>query len=150
MKDLMKSETVSPLAGRKCGLLGILALVAIISAPALAHHSYAMFDASRTVVHTGTVKKFLWVNPHTLLVLSVRNSEGEVEEFRFAADGPGYLVRNGWSRTILKPGDEVSVTSHPLRNDGPGGALLSITLADGRELTARPQLLTADDAEVDE
>ena len=135
----MKSATAS-LQGRIFGAVGILAFAAGMAAPAFAHHSAAMFDANKTVVHTGTVKQFLWTNPHSLLVLSVRNSDGVTQDYSYEANGPGYLVRNGWVRESLKPGDKVTVVSNPLVDGRPGGNLVEVTLADGRKLSARPQL----------
>jgi hypothetical protein len=120
--------------------IGILALAAGLATPALAHHSAAMFDTTKTVVQAGTVKQFLWTNPHSLLVLSVRGSNGVVADYNYEANGPGYLVRNGWTREILKPGDQVTVVSNPLVDGGPGGNLVEVTLADGRKLSAKPQL----------
>jgi hypothetical protein len=119
---------------------GVLVLAAPFATPVLAHHSAAMFDATKTVVQAGTVKQFLWTNPHSLLVLSVRGSNGVVADYNYEANGPGYLVRNGWTREALKPGDQVTVLSNPLVDGGPGGNLLEVTLPDGRKLSARPQL----------
>ena len=136
----MKSVTVSLLQGRMFGALGIVAFAAGFATSALAHHSAAMFDNTKTVVHTGTVKQFLWTNPHSLLVLSVRNGDGVVEDYSYEANGPGYLVRTGWTRETLKPGDAITVVSNPLLDGRPGGNLVEVTLADGRKLSARPQL----------
>ncbi len=120
--------------------IGILALAAGWAMPTLGHHSAAMFDVTKTVEQAGTVKQFLWTNPHSLLVLSVRGSNGVLADYNFEANGPGYLVRNGWTRESLKPGDQVTVVSNPLVDGGPGGNLVEVTLADGRKLSARPQL----------
>ncbi len=100
----MKSVTVSLLQGRMFGALGIVAFAAGFATSALAHHSAAMFDNTKTVVHTGTVKQFLWTNPHSLLVLSVRNGDGVVEDYSYEANGPGYLVRTGWTREDSEAG----------------------------------------------
>jgi len=135
----MKSATAS-LQGRIFSAVGILAFAAGMAAPAFAHHSAAMFDANKTVEHTGTVKQFLWTNPHSLLVLSVRNSDGVTQDYSYEANGPGYLVRNGWVRESLKPGDKVTVVSNPLVDGRPGGNLVEVTLADGRKLSAKPQI----------
>jgi hypothetical protein len=52
------------------------------------------------------------------------------------------LARRGWRSTTLKPGDQISVRVHPLRNDEKGGQYISITLPDGRVLTERePEVL---------
>lgn len=119
--------------------LAVAVIAAAAAAPALSHHSAAMFDATKTVEHKGTVKKFLWVNPHSLLVVSVRNSRGEIEDYSYEANGPGYLVRNGWKRESVKAGDEITVVSNPLIDGRPGGNLVEVTLPDGSKLSARPQ-----------
>ena len=126
------------ISARVCGVLVVAAIAAAAAGPALSHHSAAMFDASKTVEHKGTVKKFLWINPHSLLVVSVRNSRGETEDYSYEANGPGYLVRNGWKRESIKPGDEITVLSQPLLDGRPGGNLLEVTLPDGSKLSARP------------
>ena len=131
--------TISPRAPRVCCALAVAALAGAAAAPAFSHHSAAMFDASKTVEHKGTVKRFLWVNPHSLLVVSVPDSRGGIEEYSYEANGPGYLVRNGWKRESLKPGDEITVLSNPLIDGRPGGNLVEVTLPDGRKLSARPQ-----------
>lgn len=136
----MKRVTVSPLQRCMRGVLGIVAFAAVFAAPALAHHSAAMFDAAKTVVHQGTVKQFLWINPHSLLIVSVRNSDGQVVDYSYEANGPGYLVRNGWARQSVKAGDEITVVSHPLVDGKPGGNLVEVTLPDGRKLSAEPRV----------
>jgi hypothetical protein len=123
-------------------LAAATAFFAGYTVPVSAHHSAAMFDVSKTVEHKGTVKSFLWNNPHCLLVLSVREQNGEPQDYSYEFDGPGYLVRNGWTRTTLKPGDEITVTSNPLIEGGRGGKLVDVTLADGRRLSAAPKLFT--------
>ena len=120
--------------------VGALAFAAGFAAPAMAHHSAAMFDVTKTVVHKGTVKRFLFTNPHSLLIVSVRNSDGQVVDYSYEANGPGYLVRNGWARESVKPGDEVTVVSHPLVDGMPGGNLVEVTLPDGRKLSAEPRV----------
>ena len=130
--------TISPRARRVWRALAVAAVAVAAAAPAFSHHSAAMFDATKTVEHKGTVKKFLWVNPHSLLIVSVRNSRGGIEEYSYEANGPGYLVRNGWKRESLKPGDEITVVSNPLIDGRPGGNLVEVTLPDGRKLSARP------------
>ena len=135
----MKSVTVSKLRNPIFSAVGILAFAAGVATPAMAHHSAAMFDATKTVEHKGTVKRFLWTNPHSLLIVSVRNSDGQVVDYSYEANGPGYLVRNGWARQSVKPGDEITVVSHPLVDGKPGGNLVEVTLPDGRKLSAEPR-----------
>ena len=111
-----------------------LALVAGAAAPALAHHSFAMFDfqASKTV--TGTVEQFDWTNPHTFIWLQVANDKGVTERYGFEGMSPNYLGRRGWSKSTLKPGDKVTVSYHPMKDGSKGGTYQKVTLPDGKEL----------------
>ena len=111
-----------------------LSLTAGAAAPALAHHSFAMFDfqASKTV--SGTVEQFDWTNPHTFIWLQVPGANGVSERYGFEGMSPNYLGRRGWSKTTLNPGDKVTVTYHPLKDGSKGGTYQKVTLSNGKEL----------------
>jgi hypothetical protein len=119
---------------------GILIAVAVAGValfpalPALAHHSYAMFDDSKTVSLEGTVKDWQFSNPHAWLVVTVAEN-GKSEEW--AIEGPTTNGRQprGWSRTTFKAGDKIKVEINPLRDGRKGGAFLRATLPDGTILT---------------
>ena len=113
------------------GLAGIA--VAVCTMPALAHHSFAMFDAGKKVTLAGTVKEFQWTNPHAFILMMVANSDGQAEQWSIEMGGPGGLARQGWVPKTLKPGMNVSVTMHPLK-EGHGGQFLAVTLPDGTQL----------------
>jgi hypothetical protein len=113
------------------GLAGIA--VAVCAIPALAHHSFAMFDADKKVTVAGTVKEFQWTNPHAFILMMVGNSDGQMEQWSIEMGGPGGLARQGWVPKTLRPGMNVSVVMHPLR-EGHGGQFLAVTLADGTRL----------------
>jgi hypothetical protein len=113
--------------------LGLLGAAAMASAgPALAHHSFAMFDTKRTVTLNGTIKEFQWTNPHSWIEVSVVNDKGGVDEWSIECGSPNMLSRNGWRPAILKPGDKVVVITNPMKDGSTGGALVKITLPDGR------------------
>ena len=112
-----------------------LSLTAGAAVPALAHHSFAMFEfqASKTV--TGTVEQFDWTNPHTFIWLEVpTGANGATERYGFEGMSPNYLGRRGWSKSTLKPGDKVTVTYHPLKDGSKGGTYQKVMLSDGKEL----------------
>jgi hypothetical protein len=115
----------------------IAALVLGLAAPALAHHSGAGVDRTRTVTITGIVKDFRWTNPHSWIDLEVRDDKGVTSVWSIEMNPPPYLVRGGWKSTTLEPGDTVSVTLNPIRTGEPGGIFVSVTLADGRVLGGR-------------
>jgi Family of unknown function (DUF6152) len=101
---------------------------------ALAHHSFAMFDADQSTTLQGTVKEFQWVNPHAWIFVMVPNHDGQLEQWAVEMGGPGQIARQGWSQTTLKPGMDVKVTIHPLRDGSNGGQYMGITLPDGTQM----------------
>ena len=111
------------------GLAGIAA--AIYAIPAVAHHSFAMFDANAKVTLDGTVKEFQWTNPHAWIMLTVAK-EGQAQEWAIEMNGPGGLARQGWRPKTLTPGMPVNVVIHPLRDGNAGGQFLAVTLPDGK------------------
>ena len=117
----------------------LLALAATsVATPALSHHSTAMFDFSKKVEMTGTVKDFEWTNPHTWTNVSV---EGGKTSGIYGLEGmsPNYLSRNGWSKRTLKPGDKVTFEVYPLKDGRKGGFMVSAKLADGTVLYNLPK-----------
>jgi hypothetical protein len=118
---------------------GILLAVLIGAAsPALAHHSFAMYEPTKTLTLKGTVKTFQWTNPHVVIwVLVQPDGGGAPQEWSIETTSPGVLTRGGWTRQSIKPGDRVSVTFSPLRDGSHGGGLNSVTLLDtGQKLVA--------------
>jgi hypothetical protein len=103
---------------------------------AQAHHSGAMFDRTRQVTLAGTVKEFNWVNPHSSFAVEVTKPDGSNELWGVEMNSPNNLVREGWTRVTLRPGDKVSAVINPLRDGKPGGVYVAITLPDGKMLNA--------------
>ncbi len=108
--------------------------VSLPAVPALAHHSFAMFDAQKTVTLDGTVSKFEWTNPHMWLYVKVPQASGDAIEYPLEMQGTAGAVRFGWKRDTVKTGDKVTVQIHPLRDGTHGGQLLNVVLADGKKM----------------
>src|SRR5579862_1069653 len=113
------------------GACSLLLALTMLPPTARAHHSYAMFDLSKTVTLQGTIRDFQWTNPHSWIWIDVADDKGMVEQWGIEGMSPNYLARRGWSKRTLKPGDKVSVSIHPLKGADHGGSFLSVTLADG-------------------
>ena len=106
----------------------------MFAVPAIAHHSFAMFDAEKTTNLDGTVKEFQWTNPHAWIMLNVSKDGGEAQQWAIEMNGPGGLARQGWRPKTLTPGMPVKLEIHPLRDGSAGGQFISITLPDGTQM----------------
>lgn len=109
-------------------LLGSLAS----AVPAVAHHSYSMFDSSREVTVTGTVVEWQWTNPHMAIVLAAPDPSGKMANYVFEGSSPAVLRERGWNRSIAKRGDKLVVRMFPLRDGSLGGQINSIVVNDGK------------------
>jgi hypothetical protein len=114
-------------------LLALALLMAPAAIPASAHHSYAMFDMSKTVVLDAQVTRFKWQNPHAFIEANV-NASGQTERWAIEMTSPNNLAQEGWKRTTLKSGDRVRIYVHPLRSGAKGGSYAGVRLADGSTL----------------
>ena len=128
----MTTKMISIAAALAAGGLGLAAL----GAPAMAHHSFAMFDNNKSVDLKGTVREFQWTNPHSWIQLTVMEN-GQATEYSIEGGSPNGLARKGWTRKSLKAGDQVTVTIHPLKDGTKGGSFMKATLADGSTLGGR-------------
>jgi hypothetical protein len=119
-------------------LLGVAASVMVL--PVMAHHSYAVFDVTKRLTVAGTVAKFEWTNPHSYLWVYVPKpgSPKEYDLYGFENGPPSMMIRIGWTKSVLKAGDRVSIDYAPLKDGRPGGHLTGVTLADGRVLRGDP------------
>jgi hypothetical protein len=117
----------------RLGCVGAILLA--VAGTAFAHHSGAMFERDKQVELVGTVVTFSWTNPHSWIEIDVPNSSGGSDKWGVECNSPNNLARQGWRSTTLKPGDQVTITVHPLRSGEKGGRFVSVKLADGTVMT---------------
>lgn len=110
-----------------------LAAMLLAPLPALAHHSYAMFDLNRTTVLDATVVRFKWQNPHAFIEVDAA-APGGSERWSIEMTSPNNLIQEGWKRTTLKQGDRIRLYVHPLRSGAKGGSYAGVRLPDGSTL----------------
>src|ERR1044071_5951749 len=116
----------------------LAALATLLGSVAVAHHSGAMFDHSKTITLQGTVKEFQYTNPHSWLQVLVTGADGKTVEWGFESEGPSTLMRVGIRAGSFKPGDKVTILANPKRDGRPAGALLSVTTSEGKVYSTRP------------
>jgi hypothetical protein len=101
-----------------------------------AHHSFAVYDHTKTMTLTGDVKTFQWTNPHVVIWLLVKPAGGgEPQEWGIETTSPGVLTRSGWTRNSIKAGDRVTVEFNPMRDGTRGGGLNTVILPSGEKLS---------------
>jgi hypothetical protein len=98
-----------------------LALMAV-SGATMAHHSFAMFDTEHPIAVEGKVLEFKFTSPHTFIFLEIMAPDGTATVWNLEGGAPSGLVRDGWTSSSIKPGDELKITIHPLRSGAPGGS----------------------------
>jgi hypothetical protein len=106
--------------------------------PAFAHHSNVAFIVTKVVTVKGVVKDFAWRNPHTWLTLTVDEGKGGKADWALEGRAPGVLLRAGWTRNSLKPGDTVTVDMSPAKDGSKTGLIARVTKADGTILPNAP------------
>jgi hypothetical protein len=117
--------------------LVVLVMALAGSGAALAHHAAAGIDRNVVAMVEGTVREFRWANPHCWIEMDVVNANGQTEVWNLEMNPPSFLIRAGWTRSTIEPGDTITVEANPFTNGDPGGIFVSITLADGSRLTQR-------------
>ncbi|HEY4213835.1 MAG TPA: DUF6152 family protein [Steroidobacteraceae bacterium] len=125
--------TKSALAVRVVPLLVLFAL----ADSALAHHSFALFDFKSERELEGTVKEFQWNNPHCFIQLLVAGGGG-TQEWSIEMTSPLHLLQNGWGPRLVKAGDALVVTIHPIRDGGHAGSYVRARTRDGAPIDPPP------------
>jgi hypothetical protein len=117
--------------------LGFAFLLLSFSCPVFAHHGFAVeFDQNTPLKLTGVVTKMEFMNPHIYFYVDVKGKDGKVVNWAFEGGPPNVIYRRGWRKDTLKPGDMVTVNGFRAKDGTHLGACSTVTLADGRVLSA--------------
>src|SRR5262245_49667771 len=123
-------------------LLSVFAAIAAAgTTTVVAHHSQSQFEPELTISIEGTLTKGSWSNPHTLFVLQGKKAGTSDASQEWTVEGPSprQLETKGWGRTVSKPGDKLTFEGRPRRDGQPELLLLSVTLADGKTISFKPE-----------
>jgi hypothetical protein len=117
-------------------IASVAAIGLSLSLPLFAHHGSAAFDTGKRVTLKGTVKEWVYSNPHCLLRLDVTGEDGRVVPWVAEGQAPNVIFPVGYRKDSFKVGDQVTVTVEPVKNGQPMGRILQAVLADGKILGA--------------
>jgi len=112
-------------------LVGALA----VCGPVFAHHGAAAYANNIVVLKEATVTKFVWANPHTILLFDVKDDKGVVSHWAGEAGSPSAVSLLGWTKNSVQPGDVITVYIFPAKSGSTVGRLNKVVLSDGSELT---------------
>ncbi|MBO9580405.1 MAG: hypothetical protein J7498_05900 [Sphingobium sp.] len=115
------------------------ALLGLAWSPAEAHHSFAaFFEGSQTIKLTGKVTAFRFTNPHGIIAFDVTGPDGKVKQWAAETNSPAVLMRRGWTRMSVKPGDTITVEGWPSRDGKPYLRLRQASDAGGKPIGSAP------------
>ena len=114
--------------------LGIILSLFMMASSMLAHHSDSVFDQERMVTVTGTVTKFVFANPHTLIYLNVTDAKGNVVEWTITGGALGSMKKVGWTHNTIKPGEVLTINGFQYWDHRPIMIHVTLTRANGEEI----------------
>ena len=111
--------------------------LAVASAPAIAHHSFAAeYDASKPITLKGAVTRIEWTNPHARFYIDVKDDKGTVTNWNLELASPNVLTRQGWTRKSLDVGDQITVEGSLAKDGSKMANARIVTLANGKRVFA--------------
>ena len=111
------------------------ALSVLAGGQASAHHAFNMYDNAKYETVTGTVKTWVWKNPHAMIDFVVNSPDGKVVTWSVECSSPNIIGRKGWSEDSIKVGDKMAITLHPMKDGSLYGLMVKTTTPRGVTLT---------------
>jgi hypothetical protein len=111
-----------------------IAVLLMAAVPLFAHHGTSAYDTTKLITIKGTVTDFQFNNPHVMISVEAKDDKGKAETWISEANSPNVLTRHGWSRDIIKTGDQITVIGYRPKNGAKTLRLQKVVLSNGQEL----------------
>jgi hypothetical protein len=116
----------------------LVAGLSLVTGPLVAHHGRGTtYDVTRQVTLQGTITEVSWRNPHIAIFIDVKDGNGDAVKWVIEHSNITTLVRQGYGRTTLKVGEEVTAIVNPGNGGATVGLCNKIILPDGTEIFQR-------------
>lgn len=122
------------------GIAWLAILLIFLVAPVLAHHSTAMFVRDKAITLEGTVTEMAWANPHSIFFLDARPVDQPgvaIRNWSVEMPSPTQLMKMGWQKDMIKPGDKVKVTGFARKDDKAQILFIEITDEKGHHFATK-------------
>jgi hypothetical protein len=107
----------------------------LVAMPVVAHHSDSVFNQNQLVTVTGTVTDFSFANPHTIIRLEAKDSNGNVVSWVVTGGAPNHMVRSGWNQKMFKAGEQLTISGFQYTDGRPIMLQMKIVRANGESVT---------------
>jgi len=114
-------------------LFAVAVALLAVSTPIFAHHGASAYDTKKLTTLKATVTDFQFMNPHSEIFFEVKGADGKVEKWSAEAASMVTMSRLGWTRTLFKAGDQITVVGNRAKNGSPTMRLSKVVLANGKE-----------------
>jgi uncharacterized protein DUF6152 len=122
----MNGKLLSPIA--------VILVLFLVPRSMSAHHGTSAYDVTKVVTLKGVVTNFDFINPHSEIRVAVTDNNGHTENWLCEAGSLNFLIRRGWNRNSLKPGDVITIMGNAVKSGATNLRLTKVVLADGKEL----------------
>ena len=130
------------MAHRNSVVFSVVTTLLVAGISASAHHgSNISYHTDQTMTIAGTVTEWDFANPHPQIYFDVKNDQGKSEQWAAELLPTPAMLRNmkvGWSRTTMKPGDQIVLVCNPPRAEGAKACLAKELKVNGKDWPVAP------------
>jgi hypothetical protein len=94
-----------------------------------------MYDMSRTMSASGTIKEFRWGAPHSAVIITIMGADGKPRDLSLLSGSPLAFSKQGFVPKSIKAGDKIELSWHPNWNGSFGGVAATMKFRDGKVYT---------------
>jgi len=118
-----------------------MALLATVLSAVAHHGSNVSYHTDQTMTITGTATEWEFINPHPQIYFDVTSETGEIGHWAAELLPTPLMLKNmnvGWTRTTIKPGDQIVLVCNPPKAAGAKACLAKSLKVNGQDWPLAP------------